>query len=365
MRGRPCRVSLAVDRESAGKLRDDEKRSLDRRHLYLLEEGQIVQSSKGKSKSDESRYRLCSYGFALVEICFRLDVPEGDKLKREKYHSDNKKKLLNPLFFVSPVRLSIRNLSKEMNDSTLRTLCVRAVKAGLEANLVRGNDMRALHISEGRYKLSKEDLSVPTFTPKAVKRCKVMLELERMKSGKPQSKGFSFVEFTHHAFALACLRELNNNPSYVDFASSGKAGTAETPIKGLNRPRLIVEFSIENKRKVMALEARGNKSKMKVEEIKESSQENRKRKTNESAGSDNQPEASDSETARPLKRTKVTAQSKDAKKSKIKHRREEKEHKRKVVKRSDTVKTAEVKKGSTWGGHKRLRAIKKRNMGAK
>lgn len=55
VKGRPCRVSLAVDRESAGNLKSDEKRHHDRRHIYLLEEGQIVPSSAGKRKSDELR----------------------------------------------------------------------------------------------------------------------------------------------------------------------------------------------------------------------------------------------------------------------------------------------------------------------
>lgn len=292
-------------------------------------------------------------------------MPEGDKLKRDKYHSENKKKLLNPLFFVSPTRLSIRNLSKEMNDSALRSLCIRAVKAGLEANLVRDNDMRALHTSEGRYALKKEDLSIPSFTPKALKMCKVMLELERLKNGKPQSKGFSFVEFTHHAFALACLRELNNNPAYVDFASSGHAGNAETPVKGLNRPRLIVEFSIENKRKVMALEARGNKSKLKAAEPNDKNQLNRKRKMDESEQRDVRQEADDIQAVRAPKKAKVQTPSKDAKKGKIKHQRKEKEQKRQEKKHTAAANTPEVKKGSTWGGHKRLRALKKKKMAAK
>ena len=291
-------------------------------------------------------------------------MPEGDKLKREKYHSENKKKLINPLFFVSPYRLSIRNLSKDMNDATLRSLCIRAVKAGLEAKIVRENDIRALHTSEGKYTLSKDDLDIPPFTPKALKMCKVMLELERLKNGKPQSKGFSFVEFTHHAFALACLRELNNNPAYVDFASSGSAGTSETPVKGLNRPRLIVEFSIENKRKVMALAARGDKTKVKDGSAKEGDPSNRKRKVAESNESNVQPEVSDKEAERPSKKSKAQVYSKDAKKSKTKHRRKERELKPQVQKQKAATNNPEVKKGSTWGGHKRLRAIKKRKMAA-
>ena len=52
--GRPCRVSLAVDRESASKLRNDEKLHVDRRHVYLLMEGQVLPSGTGKSNVDHA-----------------------------------------------------------------------------------------------------------------------------------------------------------------------------------------------------------------------------------------------------------------------------------------------------------------------
>jgi RNA recognition motif-containing protein len=59
--------------------------------------------------------------------------------------------------------------------------------------------------------------------------------------GVPQSRGFAFVEFTHHAHALACLRELNNNPVYAVYATTNS---------GRGQARLIVEFTLENIQKV-------------------------------------------------------------------------------------------------------------------
>jgi hypothetical protein len=44
--------------------------------------------------------------------------------------------VLNPLFFVSVNRLSIRNLAKTVTDSELKTLCINALKVGLAKNLV-------------------------------------------------------------------------------------------------------------------------------------------------------------------------------------------------------------------------------------
>jgi len=88
----------------------------------------------------------------------------------------------------------------------------------------------------------------------------------------PPSRGFAFAEFTHHVQALACLRELNNNPAYSeDYATGGRAAAnalrvAKTGLKKKKKkavvegdegnagdrvkiPRLIVEFTVENKAK--------------------------------------------------------------------------------------------------------------------
>lgn len=39
----------------------------------------------------------------------------------------------------------------------------------------------------------------------------------------PQSRGYSFVDFSDHVYALACLRELNNNGVYAtEYANKAK-----------------------------------------------------------------------------------------------------------------------------------------------
>lgn len=89
------------------------------------------------------------------------------------------------------------------------------------------------------------------------------------------SRGFGFVEFTYHAHALACLRELNNNITYSsDYVAGGKKAIALKKSRKKKRslsqidvddgsspndfigednrvriPRLIVEFTVENKAK--------------------------------------------------------------------------------------------------------------------
>ena len=47
------------------------------------------------------------------------------------------------------------------------------------------------------------------------------------RGGIPQSRGYGFVEFQHHTHALACLRELNNNPAHGKFATTGRHDKSE------------------------------------------------------------------------------------------------------------------------------------------
>jgi nucleolar protein 4 len=71
----------------------------DKRHLYLQYEGAI------RPDSDAAEH-----------------MPKSDLVKRENAIKEKKTKLQSPLFFVSPVRLSIRNLAKHIDDATLKSL---------------------------------------------------------------------------------------------------------------------------------------------------------------------------------------------------------------------------------------------------
>ena len=73
------------------------------------------------------------------------------------------------------------------------------------------------HLPSGR----KKKKAVPNVkSTRNIKSCKVMLDLDRIRAGVPQSRGYGFVEFAHHLHALACLRELNNNATYCDMAGA-------------------------------------------------------------------------------------------------------------------------------------------------
>lgn len=242
---RSCRVDLAVDRNQAHQLRPEDRKGKDKRNMYLANEGLVVQSA---SDADEATKKAI------------LTMSESDKEKRLRSQSDKRKKLQNPLFFVSSNRLSIRNIGKATTDAQLRILCLKAVKAGIARGLVTRADVEAHVLSQGEKaegftmmnatnatdavaKMEKQLAPDKKLVPNCIRSCKIMLDLARLRDGVPQSRGFGFVEFSSHLHALACLRELNNNVKYSELAADAGG-------------RFLVEFSVENIRKVKILEER-------------------------------------------------------------------------------------------------------------
>ena len=222
----------------------EERKKVDKRHLYLAREGVI------KADDETSKF-----------------MPKGDRSKRASAEAEKKLKLKNPNFFVSPVRLSIRNISPKqckvpdeylprnyvktreeeesgvyryIDGKILKSIALNAARDGMTNKVVRRN--------EGDPTLmSTKD---PIWEGKRVKvtEAKVICdELLKTADGNFVSKGYGFVEFTEHAHALAALRMLNNNPSYFQFTPG--PCTASTPTA--SRQRLIVEFAVEDARKVL------------------------------------------------------------------------------------------------------------------
>ncbi len=217
IKDRTCKLDLAVNKDEAAKLKADNKVGKDKRNLYLANEGLVADSSQLMS--------------------------DHDREKRLRAQSEKKKKLQNPLFFVSNNRLSIRNIGKSVTDQDLRLTCLKATKAGLEKSLVTIDDIRKSSVAQG---LSHSDHTVPNFDGRhCIKSAKIMFDPNKVRGGLPQSRGYAFVEFYNHAHALACLRQLNNNPQYENLAAPALASK-----DNLSKSKLIVEFSLENIRKV-------------------------------------------------------------------------------------------------------------------
>lgn len=250
--GRRLLCELAVDKDTASSLKKTEvKISKDRRNIYLKNEGRV--DNEGDNKAWD-------------------DLPELDQIKRQKASSDKISKLRSPMFFINPTRLSIRNLSKTVGESDLKRLVVEATKEGLSNGLVTAEDQIAHWKASGD--LSTRDILkkieeaenantsvIPSFDDMNVKKFVPSVFIDRdfssaTKKESAPSRGFGFVEFTHHAHALACLRQLNNNIRYTkEYVQGGqhphnqqkkrpKSSSVDNRI-----PRLIVEFTVENKAK--------------------------------------------------------------------------------------------------------------------
>lgn len=201
LHGRVLDVTLAVDREQAKQIKDDnlsQKRKEDKRNLYLMREGVIFP------------------GTPAAET-----LTPSELTKRQMSFSSRKKLVSNnPSLYISKTRLSIRNLPIKVDDKDLKALGVSSVqkfKNEVKAGL--------------REDLSKEEKQEGWQYLPRVKQAKIVRSKDRIDTAtnKLRSKGYGFLEFTTHAHALASLRYLNNNPDVF----KGK--------------RLIVEFSLENK----------------------------------------------------------------------------------------------------------------------
>lgn len=328
--GRRILVDLAVDRKTAESLkveRDDEGKTLerrigkDRRNMYLKGEGRVEGTDNNDADANAPKV-------AVDDKDAWENLPEGDQLKRGRAHKEKHTKLRSPLFFINPFRLSIRNLNKGVDEATLKALVVRGILKGLERGLVTREDVRShwraggdmttrdivkkIAEIENEEDGGEEDKVIPTFDDKrGVKKYVPSVYIDRDFAGAsattantkddstgllpppeevqpskskilPPSRGFGFVEFTEHAHALACLRELNNNVNYSsEFVAGGRKaiemkrriknnggkqrkkqqhmstlgddGTKVEDFMGSDGrfkiPRLIVEFTVENKAK--------------------------------------------------------------------------------------------------------------------
>ena len=112
LEGRRVLVDAAVDKKTASDLkveRDEDGKAIksvgkDRRFLYLKNEGNVKDWSS---------------------------MTNLEQAKRQSAQQDKTTKLRSPLFFVNPMRLSFRNLSREVDEKTLKKTVVKALTEGL------------------------------------------------------------------------------------------------------------------------------------------------------------------------------------------------------------------------------------------
>ena len=214
---RQLNITLAVSKNAAQSFITSTNQKLDKRNLYLAREGVILSSSDAaQSLNDEELKR------------------------REKYYREKKKKLENPNFIVSKVRLSVRNLPLELDEKSLKTMFINGIKTAI--------------------KIPEQRIRSETFTPIHVKQVKIARDALRPGlNGLGRSKRYGFIEFTCHEHAMMALRHINNNPGVWRQFGGG---------------RPIVEFAVDDVRKLKERDQKHSRL-IKMREMKQIHDENK------------------------------------------------------------------------------------------
>merc|ERR1712046_245378 len=108
----------------------------------------------------------------------------------EHSQSEKKKKLQNPLYFVSATRLSIRNMNKKVTDADLKKFGLEATKKGIDKKLVSIADVEAHKIAQGQHIIG-EAYVIPKVDKSTITSYKVMMDSTRLRQGIPQSRGYA------------------------------------------------------------------------------------------------------------------------------------------------------------------------------
>ncbi|KAF3012141.1 RNA recognition motif-containing protein [Neopestalotiopsis sp. 37M] len=220
LEGRVLQISQAVSKDEATKLTADgiatrDGKDRDKRRLYLLSEGTITPSSP----------------------LFALLAPSEVKMREESAAQRKKQIQGNPSLHLSLTRLAVRNIPRNMDHKEVKALAREAV-VGFSKDVKEG--LREPLSKEEMARGGEEDREAERKRKEKgkgiVKQAKVVYENKQGSKvaegdGAGKSRGYGFIEYSSHRWALMGLRWLNGH------ALKNDAGKTQ---------RLIVEFAIEN-----------------------------------------------------------------------------------------------------------------------
>ncbi|KAH7000094.1 hypothetical protein EDB80DRAFT_648971 [Ilyonectria destructans] len=237
--GRLLQVAQAVNKDEATNLADNslaKRREKDKRRLFLLSEGAIDRNSP----------------------LFNILSPAEHHMRDAS--SAQRKKLVqkNPSLHLSLTRLALRNIPRNMGATELKELARKAV-VGFATDVREG---RRQPLSKEENARDGKDAKEKDRERKAkgkgiVRQAKIIFEsakgtkVEETTGGK--SRGYGFIEYTSHHWALMGLRYLNGQQLENE---NGK------------KQRLVVEFAIENAQVVQRRKANEEKSRQGQEQAK-------------------------------------------------------------------------------------------------
>lgn len=216
--GRLLQVVQAVNKDEATNLTEhsmSKRREKDKRRLYLLGEGAIGKGSP------------------------IFDLLSPAEIQMRQASAAQRKKLVqkNPSLHLSLHRLAIRNLPRTVDSKELKELARKAV-VGFAQDVKQGRRQPLSKEENARDgKDAKEKERQRKLKGKGiVRQAKVIFESNQgskvpEKSGAGKSRGYGFIEYTSHHWALMGLRYLNGH---------------ELQDENGRKQRIIAEFSIEN-----------------------------------------------------------------------------------------------------------------------
>lgn len=235
LEGRILQVAQAVTKDEATRLAEAgpgrKGKEKDKRRLFLLSEGAIPKNSP---------------------IYNKLTPTE---VKMREASAKQRKKLIesNPSLHLSLTRLAIRNLPHNLGSKDLKALARQAivgfakdVKEGRREPISKEENSRGGEQDKEAERRRKEKGKGVVSQAKIVFESREGSKVDE-KTGAGKSRGYGFIEYSSHRWALMGLRWLNG------YAVKNDAGKTQ---------RLIVEFAIENANVVQRRRAQEEKSKM-------------------------------------------------------------------------------------------------------
>lgn len=234
LEGRVLHVSRAIRKGEAERL-SAANRSLrnlqdkDKRRLYLLSEGNVPSHSPLYNQ------------LAASEIKMREDSAR----QRQNLIKSN------PSLHLSLTRLSIRNLSHFVTSKMLKALARKAV-VGFASEVRTGirQPLSREETSRGGQAMKEAEKAHRAKGKGIVRQAKVVFEGREGRkvtetSGAGRSRGYGFIEYTSHRWALMGLRWLNGRGIKDITENARDLRTSREEFKD-KKKRLIVEFAIEN-----------------------------------------------------------------------------------------------------------------------
>jgi nucleolar protein 4 len=233
LEGRVLHVTRAVDRTEATRLtfagntlRD--ARDKDRRRIYLLSEGTVPSSTPLYDQLSASEVKMREDSAKQRQLLIRT----------------------NPALHLSLTRLSVRNLPRSVTSKDLKALA-REAAVGFASDVKAGTrrQLSKEELARGGEEMKEAEQVRKTKGKGIVKQAKVVFEGREggkvaEHSGAGRSRGYGFIEYSSHRWALMGLRWLNGHA--VGRSQGTPATKGPMPAAAERKKRLIVEFAIEN-----------------------------------------------------------------------------------------------------------------------